>query len=118
MTARAACCRSAARAPPQFCGAWYHPCDTAFSGHGRGGITRMIPLALARIPIGIHPVRRIFPLGFLLESIPQNPACLPAFYPVGAVPALRPKPPCVRGFGAFAGGLTQHIRKECCYDKF
>lgn len=59
-----------------------------------------------------------FPLGFLLESIPQAPACLPAFYLVGAVPELRPKPPCVRGFGPFAGGLTQHIRKECCYDKF
>ncbi len=43
MTARAACHRPAARAPPRFCGAWYHPCDTTFAGRGGGGITRMIP---------------------------------------------------------------------------
>ena len=70
MTARAACCRSAARAPPRFCGEWYHPCDTTFAGCGGGGITRMIPPCprqdsnrnppwltnvLAGIPIGIHP---------------------------------------------------------------
>ena len=70
MTARAACRRPAARAPPRFCGAWHHPCDTTFEGCGGGGITRMIPPCPrqdsnrnppwppdfpARIPIGIHP---------------------------------------------------------------
>ena len=34
---------------------WYHTCDTTFVGRGEGGITRMIPLAPARTPIGIHP---------------------------------------------------------------
>ena len=35
-------------------GGRYHPCDTTFAGRGAGGITRMIPLAPAGIPIGIH----------------------------------------------------------------
>ena len=47
---------------------WYHPCDTTFAGRGEGGITRMIPLAPAGIPIGIHPGYQISQQGFLLES--------------------------------------------------
>ena len=48
---------------------WYHPCDTTFASGGAGGITRMIPLAPARIPIEIHPDHWGVPPGFLLESI-------------------------------------------------
>ena len=33
----------------------YRPYYTTFAGRGEGGITRMIPLAPAGIPIGIHP---------------------------------------------------------------
>ena len=36
MSSYAACHRPAARAPPRFCGAWYHPCDTTFAGYGGG----------------------------------------------------------------------------------
>ena len=76
MTVRTACHRPAARAPPQFCGAWYHPCDTTLTGRGGDGITRMIPPICrkdsnrnppwppdfpAGIPIGIHPAKpRLF----------------------------------------------------------
>ena len=48
---------------------WYHSCDTTFAGRGASGITRMIPLAPAGIPIGI-PVHSVLCRdGFLLESI-------------------------------------------------
>lgn len=39
---------------------WYHPCDTTFAGCGEDGITRMMPLAPAGIPIGIHSGYQIF----------------------------------------------------------
>ena len=88
MTDRAACHRPAARAPPRFCEAWYHPCDTTLTGRGGGGITRMIPPICRKGSNRNPPWPPDFSPGFLLESTPQNPACLPAYHRVG--PYLHP----------------------------